>query len=72
MVYKCPVCEGRGFVYNGFYGNAKSTYYIAETYGKNTCRACYGTGIIRDFSPQVLFPWVNAVTNPNEGEEDES
>ena len=69
MVYKCPICEGRGFVYDGFYGNTKSQYYTAEPYGRNTCRACYGTGIIRDFATPVCLPALTEVTNPNEGKE---
>ena len=71
MVYKCPVCEGRGFVYDGFYGNTKSQYYTAEPYGRNTCRACYGTGIIRDFATPVCLPALTGITNPNGSEDDE-
>ena len=51
MVYKCPVCEGRGFVYTGFYSDTVSPIYTSNSYGKNTCRSCFGTGIIRDFCP---------------------
>jgi len=40
---KCPICEGRGFVPAGFYG---------ETHGKaiecrnEECRSCHGKGIV--------------------------
>lgn len=39
--HKCPVCEGRGWVPNGFYGVVDCTSTANET-----CRSCNGAGII--------------------------
>jgi len=40
--FKCPVCEGRGFLLESFYTDDDSTasgYYV-------TCRTCSGKGIV--------------------------
>lgn len=66
MVYKCPVCDGRGFVCDGFYGNTKHSFYTSQTNGRNTCRSCYGTGIIRDFATPVCLPALTEVESQNE------
>lgn len=42
--HRCPVCEGRGFVPNGFYSSIKS--WITTTTGHETCRSCGGNGYI--------------------------
>ena len=42
--YKCPVCEGKGKVSNGFYnvyGSGTTTDASPET-----CKSCYGSGIL--------------------------
>ena len=73
MVYKCPVCEGRGFVCAGFYGNISSPFYTSNLYGENTtCRSCCGTGIIRDFPQPLMCPSLGSITNPNEEQGDVS
>ena len=46
-VYKCPVCEGRGFVYNGFYQTLQD-YYTSSSTATETCRTCGGKGIVWD------------------------
>lgn len=42
--YKCPVCNGKGFVPTGFY-NSLSDYYISTSTAGEKCRSCNGTGI---------------------------
>jgi hypothetical protein len=42
--YKCPICEGKGIVPNGFYsvyGSGTTTDASPET-----CKSCYGSGIL--------------------------
>ena len=46
-VYKCPVCEGRGFVTNGFYQTTQD-YYTSSSTATETCRSCGGKGIVFD------------------------
>lgn len=43
--YKCPVCDGRGFVPNGFY-NTFSQGYISVNTSPETCRTCNGSGVV--------------------------
>lgn len=45
--YKCPVCDGRGYVSNNFYNVTPNV----ENYNTNStsmeiCRSCKGTGIV--------------------------
>ena len=51
MIYKCPVCEGKGVVPNGFY----QTYPLGSTTGKfdELCRSCGGTGIIKENEVEI-------------------
>ena len=42
---KCPVCNGKGIVPNGFYTTNNNFYYSTTTCGE-TCRSCYGKGYI--------------------------
>lgn len=45
MIYKCPVCNGKGIVPIGFYDlSGTSTFKKIE----DKCRSCNGTGIITD------------------------
>ena len=46
-VYKCPVCEGRGFVHNGFYQTLQD-YYTSSSTATEMCRSCGGKGIVYD------------------------
>jgi DnaJ-class molecular chaperone len=39
---RCPVCEGRGMVPQGFYGEQS----VATQTGTEPCRSCGGAGII--------------------------
>jgi rRNA maturation protein Nop10 len=47
MIYRCPVCGGRGLVPAGFYNigvfGGGSTTATSET-----CRACGGSGLVAD------------------------
>lgn len=43
--YKCPVCDGRGFVPNGFY-NTTTQEYVSVNTTPETCRSCGGTGVV--------------------------
>ena len=42
---KCPVCNGKGIVPNGFYTTNNNFYYSTTTCGE-ICRSCYGKGYI--------------------------
>lgn len=42
MVYKCPVCKGRGFVPINFYGDLSNNLTDAIT----KCRTCEGSGVL--------------------------
>lgn len=42
---KCPVCNGKGTVPNGFYTTNNGFYYSTTT-GSEICRSCYGKGYI--------------------------
>jgi len=50
MIYRCPVCGGRGLVPAGFYNigvfGGGSTTATSET-----CRACGGSGLVADCWP---------------------
>ncbi len=47
-VYKCPVCEGRGLVAEGFYNIGSNVYQSTSTNPTTTCRTCNGKGIVWD------------------------
>lgn len=47
-VYKCPVCEGRGFVADGFYNISSNLYQSTSTNPTVICRTCGGKGIVFD------------------------
>lgn len=42
---KCPVCNGKGIVPNGFY-TTNNNFYYSTTTGSEICRSCYGKGYI--------------------------
>lgn len=50
MIYKCPVCNGRGFVPAGFYSLPGANRYESKyfNYSPETCRSCNGTGIMSE------------------------
>ena len=58
---KCPVCEGRGKVPNGFY-NVNPTSVASNTDAEpETCKTCYGKGILwarddKDLTPPIKGP----------------
>jgi DnaJ-class molecular chaperone len=43
--YRCPVCEGNGFVPNGFY-NQVSGQWSTSSLAPEICRSCQGTGYV--------------------------
>ncbi len=51
--HKCPICEGRGNVPDGFYSGDPNPVFAPEE-----CKACNGTGILwgSDFSIDVQAP----------------
>lgn len=57
MIYKCPVCNGRGFVPAGFYSwyrNDQCTWSVANTFPE-VCRSCNGTGVVFEhINPPVV------------------
>ena len=46
-VHKCPVCEGRGLVPAGFY--YQNSLPTAVNTCPETCRSCYGKGVIFEY-----------------------
>lgn len=42
--HKCPVCDGKGVVPHGFYNT--SPYFSSTNIAPETCRSCYGQGVI--------------------------
>ena len=46
-IEKCPVCNGKGIVPNGFYKTVRYEYTSTSTSTVlETCRSCLGTGIV--------------------------
>lgn len=43
--FRCPICNGTGFVPIGFYSNTSGECAASETVTEN-CRSCDGTGIV--------------------------
>ena len=43
--YRCPICNGKGIVPNGFYLGVASTW-SGTSVAPETCRACGGSGIV--------------------------
>ena len=59
--YKCPVCDGRGYVPNNFYNVTPNI----ENYNTNStsmeiCRSCKGTGIV--WEPINNVPFVTGLS----------
>ena len=46
MVEKCPVCNGRGIVPNGFYLVPEGQGHISSSAAPETCKSCNGKGYI--------------------------
>lgn len=44
--HRCPVCEGKGLVPNGFYLAVGVTEYTTSSMTPETCRSCDGKGIV--------------------------
>jgi len=42
--YRCPICNGNGWVTGGFYNSVGET--TISSLAAEICRACKGTGII--------------------------
>ncbi len=43
--HKCPICDGKGTVPNGFYNSTNNTYSTNST-ATETCKTCHGSGIV--------------------------
>ena len=55
--YLCPVCQGKGTVPPGFYGDANAGSSTAAF--RETCRACGGSGYIMGAAPHAPPPWTS-------------
>lgn len=44
--YRCPVCEGKGKVPNGFYTAIGVESWATSDITPDTCRSCNGTGVV--------------------------
>jgi hypothetical protein len=44
--FRCPVCEGRGYVPNGFYDSFAGQPWSANAIGRDTCESCGGKGYV--------------------------
>ena len=53
MCERCPVCEGRGIVYGGFYQSVSGVGLTVST--TEQCRCCHGKGYVLtdDFTSQL-------------------
>jgi len=40
--HRCPVCNGRGLVPNGFY----SAFQATSSTSPEQCKSCYGSGVL--------------------------
>lgn len=43
---RCPVCEGRGHVPNGFYGSFAGLPWTTSSVAPETCKSCEGKGYV--------------------------
>jgi hypothetical protein len=43
---RCPVCEGRGYVPNGFYGSYAGCPWTVSSLEPETCKSCGGKGYV--------------------------
>lgn len=57
MIYKCPVCDGKGFVPAGFYNTNGQSWYSFNT-SPEVCRSCNGKGVIKedDINDSIKYP----------------
>lgn len=56
MIYKCPVCDGKGVVPSGFYNVCGQNWYSFNT-KPETCRSCNGKGIINEDNDKNSFKY---------------
>jgi hypothetical protein len=45
-VHRCPVCEGRGYVPNGFYRSFAGSSWTTTSIQPETCKSCEGKGYV--------------------------
>lgn len=45
-VFRCPVCDGRGIVPNGFYRAVGVNEWVSGSTTPETCRSCGGCGVV--------------------------
>jgi hypothetical protein len=72
--YRCPVCDGKGLVPNGFYRAVGMNEWGSSSASPETCRTCKGIGIIwsDDYNwSYPTFPPDNADTTDTEPNPDE-
>lgn len=43
---RCPVCEGRGYVANGFYESFAGASWITSSWHSEPCKSCNGSGYV--------------------------
>lgn len=53
---KCPICEGRGKVPNGFYDLNSASASTSTDSAPEECRACQGTGLLWTWSGEIKPP----------------
>lgn len=55
MLERCPVCNGKGIVSNGFY-TTTNDYWSTTTTAPETCRSCGGKGYISSYEERIPDP----------------
>jgi len=53
--HKCPICNGRGIVSNGFY-SATEECWSTTSADPEKCRSCSGQGVVWDEQDQFSWP----------------
>jgi hypothetical protein len=62
--YRCPVCNGKGIVPNGFYNSTEDSW-ATTSIAPETCKSCWGTGIVWDYDYKIDWPTYLPVIPPN-------
>ena len=53
--HRCPVCNGKGIVPNGFYDTTKNVW-TSSSIEPITCRSCNGTGVLWYLAAPLSVP----------------
>jgi len=62
--YRCPVCDGRGLVPNGFYRSVGVSDWGSSSVSPEKCKSCDGTGVVwgsLSYTPQFLTPFPEGI-----------